>query len=434
MNERRSRLPASVRRQALRLLPLCWLVYAAAYLARASVSSGFAQLAGHFGVDGAYLGALGSVFFICYALGQLVNGYLGDHLAPHRFVLVSMLGSAAVYTLALLLDSARALVALWGLNGFFLSMLWGPMLRLICLRLGQERRASFAMLMGAAPVGGYFLSWLVLAPRMPRLGWRAVFGAPLLMTGILLVCWVLTFRRAAPAPEAAWASKRRGLRETFAYVRKNRLWGIAFTSVCLGLVKENLALLMPTLFAGFMGSQASDLSVWQLALLPAGNLLGLLCGRLLAGPLMARPARGLLFTFLGMALACGALSLCLSLPGAAFAALFVLVALSYLGSCILISYIPLAHAGENMVSTLVGLFDFGNYLGAALSGVLLGALLADGQWALTAFIWMGFCLLAAGMAILNLPPKIAVFPNETAAGANGAPQEGTASCKAHKRA
>ena len=373
-------------------LVLCWLVYAVAYLSRAGISAGFGQLAVHFRTDETYLGMVGGAFFAAYALGQLINGFLGDRVRPERFIAISMIGSACVYTLALLFDNAAALVILWAANGVFLSMLWGPMLRLLCIRFGQAHKANLAMLMGAAPVGGYCMAWLVLAPRMPSLGWRAVFAVPLILTIALLTCWLVLLRIGtnSDANDVDWSRKQHTLKDTLRFVSSRKLWPLALTSMCLGLVKENLALLLPAIFLGFLGTSVESGS-WLLMLSPLANLAGLLAGWLLARTLIAHPARSLAYTFCGMAAMCGLLGLSLGNHSIAFIALFFLAALAYLGSCIQISYLPLSHANENMISTLVGLFDFSNYVGAALASVLLGTLMATKQWQVVAFVWLGIC-------------------------------------------
>lgn len=380
------------------LFLLCWLIYAAAYLARAGVSAGYGTLARHYAQTELWLGKVGSAFFIAYALGQLVNGYLGDRVQPARLVLLSLIGSCWVYLLALWLDSAAWLVWLWGFNGVFLSMLWGPMLRLLCLRYGARRKENLALLLGAAPVGGYCLAWLALAPRVPALGWQAVFLAPLMLTGALLVAfWLLVSGGGPQAQPDGWSDKRRSLGQTFRYLRQQRLWPMVLTSLCLGLVKENLALLLPALFVGFMGVKP-ETGAWFLVLSPMANLLGLVAGRALKRPLMRWPARGLAGTFLAMAAACACLALASGIQAAGFLSLFLLTALAYLASCIQITYIPLAHQSENLISTLVGLFDFSNYMGAAFASALLGSLLARGALQEVALLWLGVCLAAAAFA------------------------------------
>ncbi len=385
-------------------LTLCCLVYTGAYIARANISSGFSMISGHYGVNDAYLGSLGSAFFIFYAFGQLINGYLGDRLSPRRFVAFSLVGSISAYALVLIIDHPIVLLVLWGVNGLFLSMLWGPMLRLLYMKFGERRRADVVTVMGAAPIAGYCVSWVFLAPAMPKLGWSAAFWIPLTLIGLCFVVWLIMLRwdKQSIAPE--WSARRLSLLETLAFVRRNRLLGTMIPSLCLGLVKENIALLMPALFIGFL-SRSPENASWQLLLLPMANLVGLVLSRILATPLIVRPNRSLAITFACMAGACGVLFAFPNQPGMAFIALFVVVALSYLCSCIVISYIPLSYAEDNMVSTLSGLFDFCNYAGAALSSVLLGALLAQGKWSLTALIWMGFCLAACLCTVIFQPKR-----------------------------
>ncbi len=386
-------------------LTLCCLVYTGAYIARANISSGFSLIAAHYSVNDAYLGSMGSAFFIFYAFGQLINGYLGDRISPRYFVAFSLIGSICVYGLALLIDHPVVLLVLWGINGLFLSMLWGPMLRLLYMKFGERRRADVVTVMGAAPIAGYCVSWVFLAPVMPGWGWSAVFWIPLGLMGLCFVIWLAMLRwdKQSIAPE--WSTRHMGLWETLAFVRRNRLLGTMIPSLCLGLVKENIALLMPALFVGFLGRSPENAS-WQLLLLPLANFMGLILGRILANTLMTKPNRALAITFVCMAAACGVLAAFPNQPAVAFIALFAVVALSYLCSCIVISFVPLSYAADNMVSTLSGLFDFCNYVGAALSSVLLGALLAKGQWSLTALIWMGFCIAACLCATLIRPKAV----------------------------
>ena len=69
---------------------------------------------------------------------------------------------------------------------------------------------------------------------------------------------------------------------------------------------------------------------------------------------------------------------------------------------ILLSFIPLSFAGENAVSTLVGLFDFSSYLGAAISSFVLGMLLTGGSWLPITFIWLGVGALAVLLSAVQI--------------------------------
>ena len=54
----------------------------------------------------------------------------------------------------------------------------------------------------------------------------------------------------------------------------------------------------------------------------------------------------------------------------------------------MISYLPLYFSGRNIVSTLVGTFDFSTYVGASLMSGVLGNLLARAGWIALPVLWL----------------------------------------------
>ena len=59
---------------------LCSVAYLAVYVAKNILSAATPQItaAGAFTVE--RIGALSSTYYICYAIGQLINGYIGDKI------------------------------------------------------------------------------------------------------------------------------------------------------------------------------------------------------------------------------------------------------------------------------------------------------------------------------------------------------------------
>jgi sugar phosphate permease len=66
---------------------------------------------------------------------------------------------------------------------------------------------------------------------------------------------------------------------------------------------------------------------------------------------------------------------------------------------IVISHLPLAFSARGMVSTIVGVFDFSIYLGAAAASVLLGLLLAFFGWISIPAVWVVFAILACALCL-----------------------------------
>ena len=79
----------------------------------------------------AHIGLLSSTYMVLYAAGQLVNGILGDRLSPKKMVLIGII-TASVATVAFPLTPYPAVqFAYFAALGFGLSMLRGPLMKII---------------------------------------------------------------------------------------------------------------------------------------------------------------------------------------------------------------------------------------------------------------------------------------------------------------
>ena len=61
------------------VLAAAWITYTTAYLCRVNISTALDKLGVGLEVSLEYLGAASSVYFVTYAIGQLLNGIAGVH-------------------------------------------------------------------------------------------------------------------------------------------------------------------------------------------------------------------------------------------------------------------------------------------------------------------------------------------------------------------
>lgn len=394
----------AARGRGLGVFWMCWATYVAAYLCRLNFSTVLAKLEPALGVDKTGLGLVGSVFFVVYATGQLVNGLVGDRVSPHAFVAVGIGGTAALNLIIGAAGSYPVLVGCWALNGCFQSMFWGPMMRILSARYGGESRANISTGMSTSMVMGYMLSWTVLAGALAEASWRLYFLVPAALCAVMLAAWLLAARRMAPAAGAGQAAgapayKAPGLRETLRTIVRDRLYGTALVCVCLGLVKESVNLWAPVILVSAFGFDVAS-SFGYLLLIPVANLGGILLARLLCARYAARVHRAVVVLFGALALAAAVLFL---LSGTAPLLCLVLLALisamTFGINSILLAFIPISYAGKGMVSTLVGVFDFSSYLGAAVSAFALGMVLGGDDWRLAPLIWLAAAVAAVALSL-----------------------------------
>lgn len=85
-----------------------------------------------------FIGTLSSVYMLVYAIGQLVNGYLGDRIKPKFMVSIGLLLCGTSSLLFSVIDSRFLQTLVFGLMGFSLSMLRGPLVKTICENMKSE--------------------------------------------------------------------------------------------------------------------------------------------------------------------------------------------------------------------------------------------------------------------------------------------------------
>ena len=176
-------------RKAILIGGLCALAYLAVYVARNILSAVTPEMisSGLFTTEA--IGTMSSLFFIAYAVGQLINGLLGEKIkAAYMISGGLLLAGIATILFPLFADSLAATYILYGATGFFLAMIYAPMTKVVAENTSPlyAPRCSlgytFSSLFGS-PIAGLMAAVML---------WVPVFfssGAILLIMGI--VCMVV---------------------------------------------------------------------------------------------------------------------------------------------------------------------------------------------------------------------------------------------------
>ena len=114
-----------------KLKKYAWLVllsfgfmYLFFYNGRQNINLVMTQMAENLGSSTAALGVVSSALFWCYAFGQLINGRLGAFFGYKRFMTIGVIASTVLNVAISFQHSIPVITVLWGLNGFFQSMVW----------------------------------------------------------------------------------------------------------------------------------------------------------------------------------------------------------------------------------------------------------------------------------------------------------------------
>lgn len=82
--------------------------------------------------DTEFVGTLSSIFFTSYAIGQLINGLIENRVkAKYMMTFGLLLSGAANYVFSLVPGTLPYSYAAYALCGFFISMIYAPMTKLV---------------------------------------------------------------------------------------------------------------------------------------------------------------------------------------------------------------------------------------------------------------------------------------------------------------
>ena len=124
------------------------------------------------------IGWIPSIYAAFYALGQFVNGQLGERLGARR-MMTGALFIAAVTNLAMSsVSSFPAMLAIWAVNGYAQSAGWSLVVKTISEWTTSRRRGMVVGLISTCYQVGNVASWLLAGWLCSEWGWRTAFWVP----------------------------------------------------------------------------------------------------------------------------------------------------------------------------------------------------------------------------------------------------------------
>lgn len=357
------------------------------YNGRQNINLVMSQMAENLDTSTSALGVVSSSLFWCYAFGQLINGRLGAFFGYKRFMIIGVIASAVINVIISFQHSIPVIAVLWGLNGYFQSMVWSNGLGVVNKWWPSQKRGFATGLTtffsGMAQVTTY-LSVLLCMNLNPEWGWRAAFRFPMIPLLISLIAFILFFKNSpkdANLPELednenSSNEHLEGLIKENGYFYPYKLLFcepkviiFCLISAIAGIGRYGLLTWIPTYFTEELGLTIKD-GIFSSILLPFGQacamfIFPIITDKLLKGKREPMIIIASIVTFCGMTI-----FPFIKNQFAASAMLFVLGVFAMVTG--VIWTIAGDIGGKALSSTVIGVFDWAVYMGAAVQAMMFG--------------------------------------------------------------
>lgn len=384
-------------KNAILIGALCSVAYFAVYIARNMLSVVTPEILEAGLLTEAELGTLSSAYFLFYAVGQMINGIIGDKIKAVYMISAGLLMAGVTgFLFPILISSGTWLVLLYGMTGFFLSMIYAPMTRVVAESTEPIHAVrcslgyTFASFFGS-PAAGLFAAAFV---------WSTAFNfssiALVLMATVCFVLFMLFERRGIVKYGTAKQSGEsieppRGLPARIRLLVRHDIIRYSAVSMLTGVVRTAVVFWMPTYFSEHLGytTEQSALIFTVVSLITSANTflavwvyevfgrrqypaLILLFGLSLVGFVftyfIASPILNIIFLTLALLGSTGASSILWSV------------------------YCP-SLSDTGMVSSATGFLDFLSYMAAAIATAVFGNIVSAVGWGNLILIWTALSVL-----------------------------------------
>ncbi len=385
-------------KKAIYLGTLCSISYFAVYIARNALSAATPQMLAA-GYTESYIGSVSSLFFVFYAVGQLINGWIGDKIKAKWMISGGLLFAAVANGVFPFLGAYPTLAMLiFSLSGFFLSMIYGPMTKVVTENTEQIHAVrcsigyTFASFFGS-PAAGILASLFV---------WQSVFtvsSAAMALMAALVVAFFFVFERRGVVRYGQYQPKAKGtgnLKQLF----QMEIVKYSLVSILTGIVRTSVVFWLPTYIAQYLSfseTQATAIFTVCTLVISFTTFIAIFVydrfGRNMNKTLLLMFVLSAIFFLLTYLVAVPILNI-----------IFIVLAImasngaaTMLWSCYCVS---LRETG--MVSSVTGYLDFLSYMAAAAANLIFANAVSAIGWGNLLLVWLG---LAGAGILVALPYK-----------------------------
>ncbi len=383
-------------RNALILAVMCFISYLAVYFLRNILSTVTPHMIESGAFSAEHIGNLSAVFFACYAVGQLCNGIIGDLIkAKYMMSFGLLLSGVANVAFVLVAPSATLTTVAYGLVGIFLSMIYGPMTKVVSenVNLNYAQRCSigftFASFLGSPAAGlcAAIMTWSTLF---------YVGGGLLIVLGVILFFFFILLEKKKIITYGNF-DKPKGQGGSLKILIKRQIIKFTLVSVITGIVRTSVVFWLPTYISQYLHFSA-DTSALIFTVATLLISMSAIITLVIFEGLKRDMDKTLLLSFITSALAFGGAYL-VSQPVLNVIFMILAIMMSNCAASMLWSYYCPSLRDTGMVSSATGFLDFMSYIAAAVANMVFPGAVGSIGWGKLILVWMALVVLGILVSI-----------------------------------
>lgn len=383
-------------KRAVLIGTLCSVSYLAVYIARNILGAVSPQIL----EDGIFttenIGKLSSIYFVTYAVGQLINGMIGDKIkAKYMISLGLILAGICNFLFPVLSFSMLGTYVVYGMTGFFLSMIYGPMTKVVA----ENTEPIYATRCSLGYTFASFFGSPMAGVLAALLAWRGVFrasSATLLTMGVIcFAAFTLYEKRGIVTYPKITATK--GKTGSIRILLKHQIVKFTFVSVITGVVRTTVVFWLPTYLVQYLGFSSDDS-----ALIFTAATFVISMTTFVAVFLYERLGRNMDLTVLIAFVSASVCFMAVFLvkhPVLNIVCLVLAIMSSGCAAAMLWSRYCPGLRDTGMVSSATGFLDFMSYMAASVSSTLFANAVSGIGWKGLILVWFGLMLFGVVVAL-----------------------------------
>lgn len=383
---------------------ICSFAYLAVYIARNVLSAVSPQMisVGIFREN--IIGTMSSIFFFAYAIGQLVNGLIGDVIKSKYMVTVGLLlAGVSSFILPAFSDSNIISYLLYGVVGFALSMIYGPMTKAIAENTIPQHAIKCNLALNFAAYFGTPLAGLLALVFL----WDSAFKSSGIILCLMAVLFfvifsyfetkkIIVYKKRDNSPK----EKGKGLKASLNILVKRSIIKYTLVSMLTGIIRTSVLFWLPTYlmqYLNFSEKGSTQIFTATSLLISLGSFAAVYVYKLFRN----NTDKTLIFSFLlSSILFLGTFVIKQEIVNILLLILAIMA--SNCAATMMWSFYCPSLADTGLVSSATGYLDFISYMAAAISSKLFANAVSSIGWGGLILVW--FVLMIMGV-IISIPFK-----------------------------